>query len=148
MLLEFFPNYALMLFFYVAGSIFLFKSLESVHASKFSVIINSGSIFTVISSCLVFKEVLTPRQILGMLLIIFGVVLVSWRRKNSNCAENSTKGIVLAILCSIFYGFALTNDSYILSKSSISVISYLSISFSLPGIVLLLLSLKKIKESA
>lgn len=135
-----FPNIFLMIALYAFGTIFSFRALKRIEASRFTVIFSSRAFFTVIFSSLLLKELLTGRQILGTLLIFAGVVIV-----NQEAAKlRLGRGEILALFSAFLFGAATTNDRYLLNF--FEVYPYITLGFIAPPLLVIFVYPHKLKK--
>lgn len=120
------PNLVLTMILFGAANIFIFKSLAHTDASQFTIVFASRFFFTVLASSLLLREALSWLQLTGALIIFIGVALASARHHFT-----FQKGEWYALLAAMFFGFALTNDRYLLQ--SFNVYAYSVIAFALPA---------------
>lgn len=132
-------NFILNGFLYGLGTFFIFKALKYIEVSESSIIYSFGSIVTVISSIYFLKESFNLSKSLGLLLILISVIAISKPKK-----FKINKGVWYALGTAVFYGLAITNDSFLIKQSD--TFSYLSIISFLPGVILLLISPKSIRK--
>lgn len=129
-------NLILMIIFYGLGNIFIFKSLQLIEASQFTILTATRSIWSILAATLFLRESISIRQILGTFLIISSVALVSYAKNNVKL----NKGIVFALLASLSFGFGFANDAYILKTFDTN--SYTAIAFIIPALIVWLLNPK------
>ena len=122
-------NLILMILLWSASNIFLYSSLKRIEASVFTVIFSTRSFFTTLASSLFLREFLLGRQFAGAIFILMGAVLVTLDKKSK---LNFDKGILYAFLAAMFFGFANTNDRFLLS--SFDLFPYVTLAFVLPAI--------------
>lgn len=120
-------NLLLSMVLYGLGNIFIFKSLNSTEASRFTVVFASRTFFTVLASSILLRELLNATQWMGAVLIFAGAVCATAKKRVA-----FDKGELFAILAAIVFGFAVTNDRFILQ--SFEVYTYSIIGFLLPAI--------------
>lgn len=140
-LLEYPLNFFLEAMLYAFSTLFSFKALKLIEASKTTIIFSFGSVVTIAAAVLFLNETLTLQRLLGTALIIISIVLVF---KLKDFSVN--KGALYALTAAILGSLALINDTYLLRFSD--PISYTAVGFLLPGVLLALLypkSLKKLK---
>jgi len=125
---------------YAAANISIFKSLKTIEASKFTVIFSSKTLFAILGSSFIFKEILTSTQWIGAALILIGVGIVTLK----NFTRRFNKGDLLALLAAVFFGLANTNDRFLVNF--FDPYSYVAIGFLLPGLVIALFYPKKLKN--
>ncbi|MFC1649541.1 DMT family transporter [Patescibacteria group bacterium] len=132
-------NLLLMGLLYGFFNLFALKSLKLTEASKYSIVASTRVFFTVLASSVLLKEFLSGPQFVGALLIFAGVVLVNLESKKFKL----DRGTLLALAGAACFGFANTNDRYLLG--SFDVYTYLTISFLLPPILMSLIYPKQVK---
>lgn len=123
-------NLLLLVILYGAANVYIFKALKHSEASEFTVLFATRTLWTIVGAIIFLREGIIFNQIIGTLLILFSVVLISWK----NHRVKIHKGIFYSLLGAFFFGLAFVNDAYIL-RNNIDVPSYLTISFILPAIV-------------
>jgi len=128
------PNLILMTLFYGFGSIFLFKALKKIEASKFTIIFSSRALFTILASSIILNEVLTLKQYLGTLLIILGVIIANIKAAKLTFTKNEAT----ALLAAVCFGLAITNDKFLLE--TFTVYPYVTTAFIIPGLFVALLN--------
>lgn len=124
---------------YGIASIAVFKSLKEIEASRFTVIMSGKTLFALAGAYIFFKDYLTFSQLTGALLILAGVIIVTFRKMNSKIG----KGDLWAILGAAAFGLANTNDRFLVKF--FDPYSYVVIGFLLPGILIALINPGKIK---
>ena len=122
-------NLILMILLWSASNIFLYSALKRIEASVFTVIFSTRSFFTTLASSLFLREFLLGRQFAGAIFILMGAVLVTLDKKSK---LNFDKGILYAFFAAMFFGFANTNDRFLLA--SFDLFPYVTIAFVLPAI--------------
>jgi drug/metabolite transporter (DMT)-like permease len=127
-----------MVVLYSLANIFIFKSLKITEASRFTVIFSSKTLFAVIGATLFFKEGLVGPQWVGAILIILGVMAVSFKDFHTKL----NVGDVMAFVAAILFGLANTNDRFLVKF--FDPYSYVVIGFLLPGIAIGLFYPKKL----
>jgi len=135
-----FWNLILMTLLYGFSNLFIFKSLKLTEASKFTIIFATRAFFTVLASSIVLKELLTGTQLLGTLLIFAGVILVNLKTSKFSF----DKGSLFALAGALAFGFATTNDRFLLK--SFAVYPYLTLAFIAPSIMMSLVFPKELKH--
>jgi len=123
---------------YAVANIFIFKSLKTTEASRFTVIFASKTLFAIVASTLFFREGLDISQWLGAILIIVGVITVSYQ----NTKSNLNKGDLFALTAAVLFGLANTNDRFLVKF--FDPYSYVVLGFLLPGVLIALMYPKKI----
>jgi len=139
-LLPLWPFILLMTVFYAFASVALLNAFKLSEASEVSVISSSRSLWILFVAIPFLNESLTTKKVLGTLLVVLGVVIVSWTGKKFKLK----KGHLFALLAAFLFGVAFVNDAFLLH--SFSFPSYTVMAFFLPGLFLLLLKPKSIKK--
>lgn len=133
------PNLLLMIVLYTFANIFIFKSLKEIEASKYTIIFATRALFTIFASTLILSEGLTVKQLGGTLFILLGVIIVSIE----STKFTFRKGELFALLGAIGFGFANTNDRFLLG--SFNIYPYMSVIFISPAIFMGLIYYKELK---
>jgi transporter family protein len=133
-------NLFLMICFYGSSSIFLFKALKQSEASQVTIIFATRALFTILASSLLLNEGLTGKQFIGVLLIIAGIISVHLKSTKLSFG----KGDLFAILAAIGFGFANTNDRFLLHH--FTIYTYMSLAFIGPAILTSALYYKELKH--
>lgn len=136
-------NLVLLAIFYGVGNVFIFKSIQLLEASTYTIIFSTRVLFTMLASFLFLSERLTIYHIIGTTFILLGVLLVTLKSLTS-FDFSSPKGELFALLAAIFFGFELTNDRILLN--SLHLYPYMFLSFILPSLLIALLYHQKIKN--
>ena len=131
-------NTLIMISFYAAANIFIFKSLSLIEASEFTILFVSRAFWTILAAILFLGEKFLTKQLIGTLLILFGVVVVSYKKKNFTL----NRGSIYALIGAVFLGFAFTNDAFLVGHFDAA--SYTGIAFILPGLGILAYAPKSI----
>ena len=127
-LLAIWPNILLMVFCYGVGNILIFNALKIIDASEFTILFTTRAIWTVAGALLFLGEQYTFLKAFGALLIIIGVIVVSWKSQKLRFG----KGELLSLGAGALFGIAFTNDAYIVQHAD--VMSYQTIAFILPAL--------------
>lgn len=127
------PNLLLMPILYAIANIMIFKALKSTEASIYTILFASHTIWIILGAVFFLHEAFFLKQIVGALLILFSIILVSWKHQNIKFGRGEMMGLIAAAV----YGLAITNDVYIIK--SFDLFSYLTIAFFAPAIVIWLL---------
>lgn len=128
-----FPYFVISTFLYAFGTLLSFKAIKMIEASEMTILTGFGAIATVISAFLFLNERLSLYQMLGVVLVLLSIFIVEFKRKEFKIGI----GALYAVLATILYGLAVTNDANILK--SYDAISYTPIMSFLPGLVLCLI---------
>ncbi|MEI6690130.1 MAG: EamA family transporter [bacterium] len=122
-----------MVVMYALGNLTLFMAFRAAEASEVAIILASSSLWSISSAAILLGEKIVGSSWIGVGLILLGLVIINYQKTDWHLS----KGHIFAILAAILYGFAFTNDAFILGHYS-SVPSYLVIAFFLPGLATLL----------
>lgn len=122
------PNLVLMTILYGAGNVFIFNALKMIDASEFTIVFASRALWTIIGAIIFLKESFSAQQSLGTFLIIASIILVSWKKQKFTFS----KGFIFSILAALSFGFAFTNDAFIVNNFDVP--SYLTIAFIIPSL--------------
>lgn len=132
---NFIPNIILMVILYGLGSAILFYAFKYEEVSIVTVVFASSNIFATLSSVLFLGENLSMQRIIGIIIILIGVVIVNLNQQRQFIF---TKWAFYALIASVIYGFAFTNDAYILSNNR-DIPTYLTMSYLFPAVFLTLI---------
>lgn len=136
-------QYILMTALYAFGNVMIFKSLQSIPASQFTILFATRAFWTILVAMLFLNESFSLIHGIGTLLIIAAVVLASWQGHKLSFS----KGEIYALLAAISFGIAFANDAYIIQNEDVP--SYLAVAFVLPGLAIIatrLNALTKMKQ--
>ncbi len=134
-------NIFIMAIFYSLGNILTFKAFSLAEASEVSIILSSSTIWSVITATILLNEKVTTKNIIGIVSIVLGIVVINYTKKSWMV----NKGHLYALAGAMLFGFAFTNDAFIVNRYS-SISSYMIIAFSLPAILSLALNPKSFKK--
>lgn len=118
---------------YALGTIMIFKAFHTAEASEVTIILASSSLWSVFTAMILLGETLGLYELIGIGLIILGLLIINYQKTDWSL----NRGHLFAIAAAALYGFAFTNDAFILSYYN-SVPSYMVIAFFLPGLATLL----------
>lgn len=133
-------GFILMTTLYGFGNVFIFQALKRMEASRFTIIFSSRAFFTVLASSLLLGEFLTPKQIMGTLLIIVGVILVNIKSARLTFARKEA----VALLAAASFGFGVSNDSFMLK--TFNLYPYVFLAFVVPALFIMALNPYTIKN--
>lgn len=133
-------NFAIQGIFWGCATLCLFKAYKYIDASEVTIIVALESIITIVAAVIFLKEAFSFVNIIGTLLVIFSVIYVSIA--SGKMAFN--KGVIYAVLYSLFAGFAVVNDAFMLRY--VDVFSYLVIGWLSPGLFLIFLQPSSVKK--
>lgn len=116
---------------YAFGSLFFFRSIQTIEASEMTILGSAGTLVTVILSYIFLQERLSGTQAAGVLLILLAVIIINYNRHKFRL----NKGALYSLIGASFYGTAVIFDAYVLK--TYDAISYLPVMSFIPGIILL-----------
>lgn len=125
-------NLAIMAIFYALGNIFTFKAFKKAEASEVSIIYSSTTLWAVLAALIFLNEKLDAYNALGIFFVVLSIVAVNY----SKTKWKINVGHVYAAIGAVLFGFAFTNDAFIINKFE-SVASYMVIAFALPALAVL-----------
>lgn len=134
------PYLILMSLFYGMANLLSFKGLKAIELSESSILRSSKAIWTTITAIIFLGEPICLNRVMGMLLIVIGIIIISWKGKKWKLK----KGHFLVLASAMFYGIAFTNDAFLLNH--FEVIPYLTIAFLFPPLLLLASKPKSISK--
>ncbi|MBI2430560.1 MAG: DMT family transporter [Candidatus Levybacteria bacterium] len=138
----FLGNLLLMAVLYALANTLIFNALKQIEASRFAIIFSSRTLFTIFASSLLLKEGLTLQQFGGAFLILTGIVVANMKTKMFIFGKTE----FLVLVAAACFGFALTNDSFLLKSFSLYPYAFINLIF--PAIFLFLLNISKIKDGS
>lgn len=138
---ELWLNFGLMTILYAAGTMFLFKALQTTEASKATVLRSSSALWTILVALLFLGESFNPVKIVGIGLLLGSIVLISLKKE----LIKFNKGDLYVLGSAFCFGVAFANDTFILRQAD--ALSYTAIAFLLPGLLILGMRPKAIKET-
>lgn len=136
-----FPNIIYATILYTFAGVFFYKSLKLADASTVSLILATTSVWTTLSSIYFLNERLNSKEIIGITFILSSILLISYKGFST---LKFNRGEVYALIASIFFGVALTNDFYIIGEDDPYL--YSSLSFILPGLLTMLVFPKHVNK--
>ncbi len=125
---------------YAIAISFYYKGLQKVDLSKGIILGATSVIWSLVIGRLLLKETLTLKTITAALLIFTSVIIVSYNKKS---LAKFTRAELFILIAAIFYTIGACIDNYMVNFSSPT--SYLSLSFLMPGIVVVLVNLNKLR---
>lgn len=140
---EFWINFLLMALLYAGGTLFLFRSLQTVEASEATIIIASRALWTVAVAVLLLGEPMHIGRAIGIALILGAVALVSYKPNEFKFS----KGIWFVLAAAVCYGLAVANDSYIL-KHYRDTLTFTTLAFLFPGLAMAVFRPSAIPQAA
>ncbi|OGY62103.1 MAG: hypothetical protein A3G58_00810 [Candidatus Colwellbacteria bacterium RIFCSPLOWO2_12_FULL_46_17] len=138
---EFPLNFALTGVLYAAGTILLFKAYKTTEASRVTILTSSSALWVIITAIIFLGESFTLLKAVGVTLTLVGVILVSIKPKTGTLFS---RGDLYALAGAAVYGVAFTNDAFILQSAN--ALSYTSLAFFLPGLLILLIRPSLVKN--
>lgn len=128
-------NYLLVGVLYAGGALASFQAYKTLEASQVSIIAATSPLWTIIGALFFLQESFTSLQFIGSLLVLLAIILVNYTKRG--IAFN--QGTIYALLFAIFFGIALVNDKYILNVSPADALSYTTIAFALPALIMIII---------
>jgi drug/metabolite transporter (DMT)-like permease len=125
-------NFALMTVLYAMGTLLLFKAYKTTEASRVTILMSSSALWVVIAALIFLGESFSVSKAIGAALILLGVIVVSFHK---NIFTSINRGDLYALAAAICYGLAFANDALILREAD--ALSYTSLAFLLPGLLIL-----------
>jgi len=133
-------NFTLTTILYAAGSLLLFRALQTTEASKTTVLKSSSTLWTIVVALIFLGESLDILKIAGIGLILGSIVLVSLKKD----IFSFNRGDLYILGTALCYGIAFANDAFILRQSD--ALSYTAIAFFLPGLLILAIKPRTVKD--
>lgn len=125
---------------YALASFFVFKGLKAIELSESAVLLSSRAAWTMLTAAIFLREQVNLVRIIGMLLVLAGIIVVSWRGKEWKL----NKGHLFILAGAFFAGIAFTNDAFLLNHFEVP--SYSAIAFLFPALLLLIIRPKSISK--
>ncbi|MCB9800662.1 MAG: DMT family transporter [Pseudomonadales bacterium] len=119
-----------------------FKALNSITASKYSIIETLSPLVSIVLALLLLGETFTQQQLFGTLLILVSVFAVVHDKETK--LSHFSRGEGIAFLSVLLSGLALVNDKGIYQTLALS--PTLAILFILPGLLAILVKPTEIKK--
>lgn len=101
------------------GDTLFFKSLQDLGAKMQVLYFMLGQIVTMLLSFLLFGDVLTLEEYIGAMILLCGIVIVTWGRQEDH--PNKTRGIIGGFLCILCFSISTIMIKY--TEADIDVIS-------------------------
>lgn len=117
---------------YAVGNLLIFKSLENTEASLFSIIFSTRAAVTALIAFLFLGEILSPRNIWGLLLVMGGVLIVNLK----NNLKKSNSNLVIPLFVALIFGINNAVERALLQQ--LDLYGYVTIAFIVPALLLLL----------
>lgn len=105
-----YPNFIPMIILLILAPIMTFKAFQLSEASEIGIVMTTQRFWVVVLALLFLDEKATLFKILGTVLIILGVVIISWKKQKITFS----KGTLFALLAAFLYGLSYINAFYIL----------------------------------
>jgi len=118
------PYLFLMSLLYALSNFFGFKGLKTIEASESSILWSSKAVWTMITAAIFLREQVDLMRIMGVLLVLAGITVVSWKGKEWKL----NKGHLFILAGAFFSGISFTNDAFLLKHfeaPSYSAIAFL-----------------------
>lgn len=123
--------FLLVLVLYAVGNLLIFKSLENTEASLFSIIFSTRAAVTALVAYLFLGEVLSSRNLWGLLFVLGGVLIVNLK----NTKKKSSSDIVIPLTIALIFGINNTVERALLQQ--LDLYGYVTIAFIIPALLLL-----------
>jgi len=133
-------NFLLLAVLYGCGTLCLFNAYKHLEASEVTIVTSVRAVVTIVSAVVILGEVFSLQKGLGTVLILASVFIISERVGKIKL----NKGMLYAFGMAVFFGLAITNDTYLLKH--VDLYSYVTIGFLLPGLFLAVVKPKKLLE--
>jgi drug/metabolite transporter (DMT)-like permease len=131
-LYPFLPLIFLIYIGYIIGNICAFNALKIIGISEYKIIYSIRPVVTVLASILFLGEIINFRQIIGAILILIGVIVVSWQSKKLKILN---QGAIYTLIAATAYGLAFTGDTFVVRN--LDVASYQTFAFIIPATIML-----------
>lgn len=138
--LSFLPNISIMIILYALANIMLFKSLQKIEASEFTILFVSSTFWTILGAVLFLHETFTLHQVIGAVFIALSIVII-FARKHRFVIQ---KEHIFSLIAALAFGLAFVNDAYLLNYFEVN--SYTAFAFIMPPLGIWLLNTRKTKE--
>lgn len=126
-------NFLLSTVLYAIGVVTWFKALQKIESSEAIIISSFGTVVTIGSSIAFLGEPFSLQQVGGMVLILVSIYLLNLTKGRFRLTVNHA----WALIASVCYGLAATNDGYILGQGY-DAVSYVPVMSILPAVLLVL----------
>ncbi|MDP2860918.1 MAG: DMT family transporter [bacterium] len=134
------PNFILIIILGTLAPLFTFRAFQLIDTAEVGILLSSQRLWTVLAALIFLGETLTISKTFGIILILIGVAIISWKKHKIKIG----KGEFYAILSAFLYGIFYVNAFYILQHmDAISFEVYASL---LPAFSLLLIQPGTIKK--
>lgn len=102
-------------FLNLLGCVFFYKGMEKQKVSIVSPIVACNPVIVVLLSYFLLKEIIALPQIIAFILMISGLILISWEKKYK---IESKKGIYLALSAMLIFGFSVFIFGYLIKTTN------------------------------
>jgi len=133
-------NFILTAIFYGVGTLLLFQAYKVSEVSRVTILGSSSALWVIAAALIFLGESFSISKVIGVALILAGVVVVTLKKE----AFGFGKGDLYALGSAMCYGLGFANDAFILRMSN--ALSYTPIAFLLPGLLILALKPKLVKN--
>ena len=127
---------------YALNGAFVFKALQSVEISKFTILYTLRAVVTIIVATIFLNEGLTLIQLIGAGCILFAVIYVNSKSLKDLFIFN--RGEIYALMAALSFGTATVSDKYLIAW--FDYVPYLFIDFLLPALILFAVRPKVVSE--
>lgn len=135
-----FWNFLISAAFWGFGSLFLFYAYKTLGSSEVAILSALGGVVTILASVFLLGETFTVQRAVGTIFIISSIWLVNQKKDLSFFG----KGTVYALISTLLFGLAVTNDTFILR--TYDSVSYTPLAFLFPSLLLVLIRPKSIRS--
>jgi len=134
------PNFIIMIFLLTLAPLLVFRALQLIGASEVAIFLSPQWLWVVLGSFLFLGEEATIFKLLGTIIILSGVLLISWRQQRFKIR----KGELFVLLAGLLYGLSYLNGFYILQ--SLDAFSFAVYACLLPALALIIIQPKTLKR--
>jgi drug/metabolite transporter (DMT)-like permease len=132
--------FLLMVTIYVVGTSLYFVGLKYVDLSTTTILDSSTAVWTLLVGVFILTESITTDKLLGVILMVTAVILVSLDPHSFHLKLNKFE--LFLLLYSFMYAFGAALDNRLVTFSN--AVSYMSLSFTCVGSILLLVNFRKL----
>ncbi|MHA1977300.1 MAG: DMT family transporter [Candidatus Hodarchaeales archaeon] len=117
--------------YFVLGGFFLslhffswIQSLEYTSVAASVIVVNSSPLWVVFLSFILFREVISPYQVIGLILCFAGIILIAFGDAQNQLFESFQEGVILALFGSLMVACYFIIGKRMRSQFEVSNISY------------------------
>lgn len=133
------PFLIMMVVLYSLGDVLVFKAIQKIDISEYSIVFQVNAFFAVIFSWILLGEGFTNIQWIGFSLVFIGIILSLYEHKIV-----IHKGHLITVIAAAILALAFINDASIIKN--VDMPTYLTFAFLLPGIATLIFYPKSINN--